>query len=150
VPSEEFESLTWVFEMLVKCRKWGGNLLLNVGPRPDGTMPDPFYRNSEELGAWMTHSGESLVGADQTPGDERSNVPITRRPGVWYLHVLPTHQGPVELWDVPSPRDVKLLRTGQLISQHGSNPLVLEIPPSARTSLDDVVAVYWSREPRPE
>jgi len=150
VPSERFETLAWVLEMLVKCRTWGGNLLLNVGPRPDGTMPDPFYENSEELGAWMAHSGESLIGADPTPGDAQSNVPITRRAGIWYLHVLPKHQGPVELKNVPSPRFVKLLRTGQLISHHGSSPLVLELPPATRTSLDDVVAVYWSREPRPE
>ncbi len=147
VPSEEFETLSWVFEILVECRTWGGNLLLNVGPRPDGTLPAPFYENSEKLAQWMAHSGESLIGADPTPGDQRSNVPITRRPGIWYLHVLPKHQGPVELRDVPVPRAVKLLRTGQSILYQRGNQLVLQIPSNARTPLDDVIAVYWNQEP---
>jgi alpha-L-fucosidase len=148
VRSEGFETSGWVLELLVKCRSWGGNLLLNVGPRPDGTMPDPFYQNAEMLGAWMAYSGESLIGADPSPGDDRSNVPITRRPGVWYLHVLPKHQDRVELRDVPAPRVVKLLRTGQAISYQASHrTLVLQIPSTARTSLDDVIAVYWNQEP---
>jgi alpha-L-fucosidase len=148
VASEEFETLGWVLELLVKCRTWGGNLLLNVGPRPDGTMPDPFYQNAEKLGAWMANSGESLIGADPSPGEERNNVPITRRPGIWYLHVLPKHEAAVELRDVPAPRVVKLLRTGQAISYRASHgTLVLQIPSSARTSLDDVIAVYWNQEP---
>jgi alpha-L-fucosidase len=147
-PSEEFQTLAWVFEILVRCRTWGGNLLLNVGPRPDGTMPDPFYENAEKLGAWMAHSGESLIGADATPGDERSNVPITRRAGVWYLHLLPKHEGAVEVRNVPPPRAVKLLRTGQSVSYQGrDNTLVLQIPSTARTSLDDVIALHWNREP---
>ena len=147
VPSEEFQPLSWVLETLVRCRTWGGNLLLNVGPRPDGTMPDPFYQNSEILARWMIHSGESLIGADPTPGDGRSNVPITRRNGVWYLHVLPKHQGPVELRNVPFPRTIRLLRTGQSLPCKGGQTLVLEIPENTRTALDDVVAVTWDHEP---
>jgi len=96
----------------------------------------------------MAHSGESLIGADPSPGDQRSNVPITRRPGIWYLHVLPKHQVAVELRDVPAPRVVKLLRTGQAISYQASQSRVVpQIPSTVRTSLDDVIAVYWYQEP---
>jgi alpha-L-fucosidase len=147
VPSEDFQPLSWVLETLVRCRMWGGNLLLNVGPRPDGTMPDAFYQYSRELAQWMAHSGESLIGAGSSPDDSRSNVPITRRKGVWYLHLLYKHRGPAELKEVPAPRTIKLLRTGQSIPFRGTRTLVLEVPETARTSLDDVVGVYWDQEP---
>ena len=47
---------------LARVRTWGGNVLANYGPRPDGEMPDCFYRNMAEMKDWMAHSGTSLVG----------------------------------------------------------------------------------------
>jgi alpha-L-fucosidase len=37
-----------------------GNLLLNVGPMADGTIPAPQVRVLEELGAWLERSGEAV------------------------------------------------------------------------------------------
>ncbi len=144
VPSERFKPLAWVFTRLANCRAWGGNFLCNVGPRPDGAMPDVFYDRCEDLAKWMAHSQESLIGAGPTPGEDRSNVPTTSREGTWYLHVLPSHQGAVTLSDVGKPKAVTLLRTGQSLSyQHQGKALTLTIPTNLRTDLDDVVAVRW-------
>jgi alpha-L-fucosidase len=144
----EFRPNSWVLETLARTRAWGGNFLLNVGPAPDGTMPPGFYQRCDELARWMSHSRESLIGAEPTPGDDRANVPITRRPGVWYLHLLPAHQGPVEVRKVPEPRHVKLLRTGTgLPYRHAGDSVTIDVPKTERTASDDVVAVYWDTEP---
>lgn len=40
----------------------GGNYLLNVGPKPDGSFPIPAVRRLREIGAWMLSNNESIYG----------------------------------------------------------------------------------------
>lgn len=40
----------------------GGNYLLNVGPKPDGSFPVPAVRRLREIGAWMLSNNESIYG----------------------------------------------------------------------------------------
>lgn len=39
-----------------------GYLLLNVDPRPDGTIPEPSQRILREMGAWLSVNGEAIYG----------------------------------------------------------------------------------------
>ena len=48
---------------LVRCVTCGGNYLLNVGPKPDGTIPEPVAERLREVGRWMARNGESVHGA---------------------------------------------------------------------------------------
>jgi alpha-L-fucosidase len=45
----------------------GGNFLLNVGPRPDGTFPDEAVERLSAMGAWMEKNGESITGTQASP-----------------------------------------------------------------------------------
>ncbi|TDD94952.1 alpha-L-fucosidase [Jiangella asiatica] len=45
----------------------GGNLLLNVGPRADGTIPDLQRTTLEQLGRWLTANGEAVFGTRPVP-----------------------------------------------------------------------------------
>lgn len=42
-PGVALPAVSWFIEMRDKCNQWGGNFLPNIGPAPDGTMPDDFY-----------------------------------------------------------------------------------------------------------
>ena len=53
--------------LLTGCASSGGNLLLNVGPRPDGSIPAPNVRNLKALGAWLRVHGEAIYGAGRCP-----------------------------------------------------------------------------------
>jgi alpha-L-fucosidase len=39
-----------------------GNLLLNVGPRPDGTLREEEVKTLKEIGQWLTINGEAIYG----------------------------------------------------------------------------------------
>ena len=39
-----------------------GNLLLNVGPKPDGTMPAQIVTTLREMGVWLRANGEAIYG----------------------------------------------------------------------------------------
>ena len=66
----------------------GGNYLLNVGPRPDGSIDAESARILRNLGAWYRGIRESLTDVD-TVEDIATEpaVPVTRRGGTIYLHL---------------------------------------------------------------
>lgn len=46
---ERYKSLDWMLSRLKRVRQMGGNYLLNVGPRADGSLPDAYYERMGEL-----------------------------------------------------------------------------------------------------
>ena len=46
--------------LLIDVVAKNGNLLLNVGPRPDGSIPDPQLRILSTLGTWLAANGEAI------------------------------------------------------------------------------------------
>jgi len=47
---------------LVRCVSTGGNFLLNVGPKADGTIPATSIKRLKEIGNWMKKNRESIYG----------------------------------------------------------------------------------------
>jgi alpha-L-fucosidase len=58
-----------VLLQLVEVASKGGNFLLNIGPRPDGKIPDPVLERMKVIGAWMKTNGESIYGTQRSPFD---------------------------------------------------------------------------------
>ena len=48
---------------LVNNTSKGGNYLLNIGPKPDGTFPPMAVRRLREMGGWMFANGDAIYGA---------------------------------------------------------------------------------------
>ena len=53
-----------LLDMLVEAAGKGGNLLLNVGPLPDGHLPQEFVERMEAIGHWMSAHGEAIYGSE--------------------------------------------------------------------------------------
>ena len=47
---------------LVDIVSKNGALLLNIGPRPDGTIPEPEEEMLREIGRWLAVNGEAVYG----------------------------------------------------------------------------------------
>lgn len=73
---------------LVKAAGNNANLLLNVGPRPDGTIQPEFVERLEALGDWLAEHGESIYGTRGGPVAPQEWGVSTRRGETVYLHVL--------------------------------------------------------------
>lgn len=58
--NEEYKSGTEIIKMLIETRAKGGNLLLNIGPDPDGVIPFEQTRRLRELALWMFVNGEAI------------------------------------------------------------------------------------------
>jgi alpha-L-fucosidase len=62
IKDDTFKSPEFVVDQLVDIVSKNGNLLLNIGPRSDGTIPEPVQQVLLDVGAWLTINGESIYG----------------------------------------------------------------------------------------
>lgn len=58
----DWKSPRLVIHTLVNCVNKGGNLLLNVGPEPNGRFPQKSVEILSEVGVWMKKNGNSIYG----------------------------------------------------------------------------------------
>lgn len=141
---ESYRDMKWTHERLARTVSRGGNLLLNVGPKANGELPAEAYERMDSLADWMAHSEPAVKGVDPGPWPPRADVPITRRSGIWYVHVLSSHSGPIEIEDVPEPAGLTHLRTTDPIDYRYENDTVeFELPGEKRTCGNEVVALTW-------
>ena len=60
----------WLIHNLIDIASKGGNFLLNIGPKADGTIPNPSIKILKSMGEWLKVNGESIYG---TMGNPSSN-----------------------------------------------------------------------------
>ncbi len=58
----DWRSVREVIGMLRTAAGGQGNLLLNIGPKPDGSVPEEAYERLIPLGQWIEKNGEALYG----------------------------------------------------------------------------------------
>ena len=51
-----------IIRMLQRCTSGGGNLLLNIGPKPDGSVPEEVISPLTEVGKWLQTNGKAVYG----------------------------------------------------------------------------------------
>jgi alpha-L-fucosidase len=61
-PSEDWLSTRKVLDMLRTCTAGTGNLLLNIGPLPDGSVPPEATKRLTAVGKWLEKNGEVVYG----------------------------------------------------------------------------------------
>jgi len=64
---KNFKSTKEMIRMLCDIASKGGNFLMNIGPRPDGTFPDESVQRLKEIGEWMRVYGESVYDTEASP-----------------------------------------------------------------------------------
>ena len=57
---EDYSTSDELIRMLVDIVSRGGNLLLNIGPRSDGTIPEIMVNRLEDIGYWLEANGEAI------------------------------------------------------------------------------------------
>ena len=61
------QSLEWALHNLVDTVSRGGNLLMNMGPTPEGLLPPISVKKLQPLGVWLKKYGESIYGVERGP-----------------------------------------------------------------------------------
>lgn len=87
-PGDKLKSLKEVVDILVQTAGGGGNLLLNVGPMPDGRIEPRQADRLRELGAWLAKNGDSIYGTAGGPFRPEKWGCSTSRGDTVYVHIL--------------------------------------------------------------
>lgn len=86
---DTYKSSREIVHTLVDIVAKGGNLLLNIGPGPDGTWQQEAYDRLREVGAWMKVNGGAIYGTHPVASYRETNVRFTgAKNGVVYAIVL--------------------------------------------------------------
>jgi alpha-L-fucosidase len=78
-PNPEVLGIKDILRNFIHIRARGGNLLLNVGPRPDGVISPPDEALLRELGLWMMANEESVRGVRPWVRSNEGDVWFTHR-----------------------------------------------------------------------
>jgi alpha-L-fucosidase len=76
---DQFKSPEFIVHQLVDIVSKNGNLLLNIGPRPDGTIPEEVRNTLLDVGAWLKQNGEAIY--DTVPWKVYGEGPTKIKPG---------------------------------------------------------------------
>lgn len=127
-------------QYLVRSAGHNANFLLNVGPRPDGSIQPEFTERLAEIGAWMRIHGPSLYGTRSGPVAPRRWGVSTESPTHVYIHILDWAD---ELLPIPAEglgRNPRFFASGQpLKTTTVDSHLILHLPASERDPIDTIV-----------
>lgn len=62
IENDTFKSAEFVVHQLVDIASKNGNLLLNIGPRSDGTIPEEVQQVLRDVGGWLKVNGDAIYG----------------------------------------------------------------------------------------
>ena len=88
VKDQNYKSTEYLIRYLVSIASKGANLLLNIGPQPNGELPATALARLKEIGAWMRKYGDTIYGT--TAGDIPTQAwgTTTRKGERLFVHIF--------------------------------------------------------------
>jgi len=139
-PMDKYKSARELIHTLIRIVARGGNLLLNVGPGPDGCLPQEAQDRLSEIGRWLQINGEAVYGTTPIRPYERNNVYLTQRDETLYLIILAGEDPALPPSKIAVPiiegvETVRMLGADEPVSwKTGPEGLALSVPQILRQS----------------
>lgn len=88
VEDTDYKDSKTLIRYLVKTAGKGANLLLNIGPQPNGELPAQSLARLRDMGEWLGVNGETIYGTQGSPFPEQSWGTATVKGDRVFLHVM--------------------------------------------------------------
>lgn len=88
VEDQNYKSTNELIRLLARTAGKGANLLLNIGPQPDGQLPETALNRLSEIGQWLKLHGESIYGTDAGDFKQGEEIVTTQKDNLVYVHIL--------------------------------------------------------------
>lgn len=144
----EWKTEAQLLDMLTRCAQGNGNLLLNVGPTPDGVVPEPCTRVLKRVGKWLRKNGEAIYGTElftfnlQERGDHRGDWnfygPMTVKENLLYWLIRRPHGFSATLGGLENQvLSVRRLDNGETLpfAQTGTRVQISNVPKTDESGL---------------
>jgi alpha-L-fucosidase len=140
---KNFKSSRQLVQYLVSAAGANANFLLNIGPKPDGTIQTEFVTGLKDVGGWLAKNGEAIYGTRGGPVTPRPWGVTTQKGNKVYVHIL-NWQDPVILLPSLPQRIVSghFLKDGSAAQITASDLGVLvKIPETAVDEYDTILVL---------
>lgn len=91
IGDSNYKSAEELERRLIRAAGNNSNLLLNIGPMPNGVIPEEFVTRLEAMGKWLGKYGDSIYGTRGGPLAPQSWGVTTQKANRIYVHVLEWH-----------------------------------------------------------
>lgn len=133
-------SLAQCIESLVRCACGDGNLLLNVGPMPDGRIEPRQVDRLRKIGNWLKEYGESIYATRGGPAPSTEWGGMTSHGTMVFIHVLKWPEYPLAF---PALQyrilSVENMTGGNVYMTTTSDGFRISVPEADRASLDTII-----------
>jgi len=151
VPTDRYKSPAKVIHTLIEIVAKGGNLLLGIGPKPDGTLPDNVTERLIQIGNWLQKNGEAIYNTRTTPVYNDADTWFTQSKDGKKIYALvcleegnPLPRKLVWKGNEPSPGSKMIcLQTGKTVSWKKTNAGI-EVSLPAFSNREDLPAITFS------
>lgn len=145
VVDQNYKSAAELIRLLVNTSGKGANLLLNIGPQPNGELPALALDRLREIGKWMRVYGETLYGSEAGPVKPCEWGATTEKDGKVYVHVCPAEgtKAPSDI-AIPmakKPKEVTDFQTGKKVTYTYKNKQLRIAVPATLAAPDNVIVV---------
>ena len=84
---DDWKTPKTIVRNLVTCSRDTGNYLLNIGPKPDGSIPEESVRIMTSVGKWMGRNGHTVRDTEVCQPRRSNFAGFTRKGNTLYMHV---------------------------------------------------------------
>ena len=88
IEDQDYKSVKDLIHLLVRNVSRDANLLLNIGPYPDGTLPPPAVERLKGIGEWMKKYSRSVNGCGSAGYPDQPWGLVTRNEKSVFLHIF--------------------------------------------------------------
>ena len=147
-PGDKMKSLETCIRTLLQTIGGDGNLLLNVGPRPDDTIEPRQVARLKEMGAWIRRYSTAIYGTRGGPYKPGKWGASTCKGNKLYLFVTRwPADGPLLLPSLPSRiLGSRVLSEGTAKVKQSDGALSIEMIPSMRSKIATVLELTLDTE----
>ncbi len=88
IADHSYKSTKQIIDLLVRASGYGANLLLNVGPMPNGVIQPEFVNRLNEVGNWLKQYGETIYSTKSGFIKPKDWGAVTQKENKIFLHIL--------------------------------------------------------------
>lgn len=126
---EDYQSRDSLIKMLVEIVSRGGNLLLDIGPNADGTIPVIMEERLLQMGEWLKLNGEAVYGTQAGPLKDLGWGRTTAKGDKLFIHILEWPKNNA----IQLPRMERAIKSACMLADSAKTPLKVEASANGAT-----------------
>ena len=130
-------------QYLVKAAGYDSNLLLNVGPMPNGRIQKEHIKSLKEVGEWVNDYGKTIYGTRRGPIDPTDEIASTQIENTVYIHLLNKYKKTYFIENFhPKIKDLKYFDSNQKVSyEKTKSGLIINVDQDKLDPIDTILVL---------